>query len=61
MEAKAAAWLDAGACVVLVVDPQLSTIRCYRSPEQIAVFSRGMLDLSDVPLGFQLDVCEVFA
>ena len=61
MEAKAAAWLDAGACVVLVVDPQLRTIRCYRSPEQIAVFSHGMLDLSDVLLGFQWDECEVFA
>ena len=31
VETKAAAWFDAGACVVLVVDPQLSTIRCYRS------------------------------
>ncbi|MBM4092749.1 MAG: hypothetical protein FJ276_25575 [Planctomycetes bacterium] len=53
--------LSAPEMTVLVVDPQLSTIRCYRSPEQVAVFSRGMLDPSDVLPGFQLDVCEVFA
>jgi hypothetical protein len=61
VEVKAAACLDAGACVVLVVDPQFSTIRCYRSPERIAAFSRGVLNLSDVPLGFRLDVCAMFA
>ena len=33
----------------------------HAPPEQIAVFSRGMLDLSDVLPGFPLDVCEVFA
>jgi Uma2 family endonuclease len=61
VESKAVGWLHAGVHVVLVVDPQISTIRCYRSPEQITVFRHGMLDLGDVLPGFELDVSEVFA
>ena len=60
VEAKALAWLEAGARVVLVVDPQTTTIRDYRSPSHIEAHSDGFVDLNRVLSGFQLDVAELF-
>jgi Uma2 family endonuclease len=61
VENKARIWLEVGVRVVLVVDPQTSTIRDYRSESHIKVYSDGLLDLTDVLPGFQLDVTELFA
>ncbi len=57
VESKVQAWLAAGVRVVLVVDPQTATIRDYRSPDSIQVYSGGSVDLSDV----LPDVAELFA
>ncbi len=61
VEAKAEAWLSAGVQVVLVVDPQSSSIRVYRSLAQILVIRDGLLDLGDILPDFTLDVVELFA
>ena len=61
VEAKAQAWLDAGVVVVLVVDPQTSTVREYRSGVPIQVYSEGFVELDVVLPGFRLDVAELFA
>ena len=61
VEAKTRLWLDAGARVVLVVDPRTSTVREYRSGREAQVYTDGYVDLSDVLAGFQLDVADLFA
>ena len=61
VEAKAQAWLDAGVQVVLVVDPQTSTVREHRSGKPIRVYSEGFVELNVVLPGFRLDVAELFA
>ena len=60
VEAKARAWTDAGVRVVLVVDPETSMVREYRSERQIQVYSDGLVNLNDVLPGFSLDVVELF-
>ncbi len=60
VEAKATAWLQAGVRVVLVVDPQTSSIREYRSPDQIRVYRDGVIELGDILADFRLDVAELF-
>lgn len=61
IEAKIQSWLDAGVRVVPAVDPQLATIREYRSGSPIRAYTDGFVDLGDVLAGFQLDVTELFA
>ena len=61
VESKTQAWLDAGVKVVLVVDPQASTIQVCRPAAAPKVHSDGFVDLNDVLPGFQLDVAELFA
>jgi Uma2 family endonuclease len=61
VESKANGWLQAGVPVVLVVDPQTSSIREYRSLDQIRVYSEGVIGLEDILPGFKLGVGELFA
>ncbi|MCO6458233.1 MAG: Uma2 family endonuclease [Pirellulaceae bacterium] len=61
VELKATAWLQAGVQVVLVVDPQSSTVCEYRRNVEVRVHSDGYVDLDDVLPGFQLDVAALFA
>ena len=61
VEAKSRAWIDAGVRVVLVIDPQTSTVREYRSGSAPRTYSSGLVDLGDILPGFQLDVTELFA
>jgi Uma2 family endonuclease len=61
VEAKARAWLGAGARIVLIVDPQTATVRVCRPASSVQVHSDGFVDLNDVLPGFQLDVAELFA
>jgi Uma2 family endonuclease len=60
VESKANAWLRGGVRVVLVVDPQTNSIREYRSPNQIQVYSEGTVDLGDILPEFRLDVTDLF-
>lgn len=61
VDAKVRGWLDAGVRVVLVVDPQNSTVGEYRAERKVRTCSDGWVDLKDVLDGFQLDVNELFA
>ena len=61
VEAKAAAWLEAGVRVVLVVDPQSGTTSVHRPGDQVQSHTTGAADLNDVLPGFQLDVGELLA
>ena len=61
VESKARSWLDAGVRIVLVVDPQATSIRDYRPHSQIHVHTAGFVDLNEVLPGLQLDVVELFA
>ena len=61
VEAKAHAWLNAGVIVVLVVDPQTTSIREYRNASQPRTYSDGFVDLGDILPGFRLDVVELFS
>ena len=60
VESKAIAWLQAGVRVVVEVDPQTSSIREYRSPDQIQVYRDGLIELGDVLPDFRPDVAELF-
>lgn len=61
VEAKAQMWLNAGSQMVLVVDPENSSIRVYRDPSNIEVLhERDILDASDVVDGWKLNVGDVF-
>lgn len=61
VEAKVQLWLRAGVRVVLVVDPQATSVRACWSDGRIQVCSEGSLDLDDVLPGFELDVTELLA
>ncbi len=61
VEAKAFAWLDAGAKLVLIVDPAQETVRAYRSRDGIQIFEADeIVECSDAVAGWQLCVREVF-
>jgi Uma2 family endonuclease len=61
VERKALDWLDAGVAAVLIIDPQRSTVRHYRSGQESRVHTDGRLDLGYVVQGFRLDVEELFS
>jgi len=58
---KALAWLEAGAHLVLVVDPRQRTVTVYRARTQIAVLTApDTLDGGEVVPGWTLPVRELF-
>ncbi len=61
VEAKVQLWLDAGVRVVVVVEPRPPIVRIHRANRPPQSFTDGLVDLSDVLPGFQLDVSELFA
>ena len=61
MKEKATAWVQGGARVELVVDPQIRTIRRHAADRDIDLVRIEMPDLDAVILGFKLDVNELFA
>ena len=62
VEEKVFDWLDAGAKMVVVVNPRQRSATVYKSPSDIAVFSGAdVLDGGDVVPGFELAVREIFA
>jgi Uma2 family endonuclease len=62
VEAKVQVWLDAGAQMVLVVDPGTRTIRVHRTMERIVVLRETeQLDASDVVSGWKIAVADLLA
>ena len=61
VEAKVFAWLDSGCRLVLIVDPEASTVQADRSRHSIQIFeNHETIDCSDAVPGWQLDVAKVF-
>jgi Uma2 family endonuclease len=61
VEEKALAWLDAGARLVLLVDPVTRTLHAYRAADNIVVLEHpSELDVSDVVDGWTLRTDELF-
>jgi Uma2 family endonuclease len=59
---KALQWLEAGARMVLVVEPAARTVTVYRSLDKIRILTEGdTLEASDVVPGWKLRVAELFA
>lgn len=62
VQAKAHAWLDAGARAVALVSPRMATVTVLRSRTDVRVLSEPqVLDLGDVIAGFAVPVAELFA
>jgi Uma2 family endonuclease len=58
--AKVADWLDAGARIVWVVDPQRSVAQVYRGDGSVTfVAADGLLDGEDVLPGLRIALCDV--
>ena len=61
VEDKALSWLDAGAAMVLVVDPRTRTLRVCRAKQNMLVLHEdGTLDADDVVAGWELAVGDLF-
>ena len=61
VEAKVRQWLDTGAQMAWVVDPQRRTVTVYRSPDQIDVLTeKDNLSGDDVVPGFEIHVADIF-
>ena len=61
VEEKVADWLDAGARMVVVVNPRGRTIRVHLSPTETKVLTeRDTLDGGDVLSGWKLPVADIF-
>ena len=61
VNAKVQTWLDAGAVVVLVVDPQTQTVAVHRQPREVQILVRDdFLTIADLLPEFSLPVKEIF-
>jgi Uma2 family endonuclease len=61
VNAKVQTWLDAGAVVVLVVDPQTQTVAVHRQPREVHILGRDdVLTIADLLPEFSLPVKEIF-
>lgn len=58
---KVAAWLHFGVLIVLVVDPELKSVRLYSAGKAPQKHRGGAVDLHAAIAGFELDVDELFA
>ncbi|MXY47009.1 MAG: Uma2 family endonuclease [Chloroflexi bacterium] len=62
VEAKVAEWLNAGARMVVVVNPRNRTVRVHHSPtEAVLLTEADTLDGGDVVPGWRLPVADIFA
>ena len=62
VDEKAADWLAAGTRMVVVVNPRNKTVKVHRSPTDVATLTiADILDGSDVVLGWQMPITEIFA
>lgn len=61
VDKKIRTWLDAGAKLVWVVDPELETVTIYRSTTDISILARdGRIAGRDSLVGFECNVREFF-
>jgi Uma2 family endonuclease len=61
VEEKAIEWLEAGALIVLALNPRKSTVTVYRSLSDITILNEdATLDLNDIIHGFQVVVKDIF-
>ena len=61
VEEKVFDWLDAGARLVVVLNPRKRAVTAYRSLERIVVHTESeTLDCSDVVPGFSIAVRDIF-
>jgi Uma2 family endonuclease len=61
LNSKVQDWLEAGAVVVMVVDPQTQTVAIHRSPREIQILTvDDMLAIPDLLPEFALPVKEIF-
>jgi Uma2 family endonuclease len=61
VEEKAIAWLEAGALMVLVLNPGKRTATMYRSLNEIVILDQhASLDLSGIVPGFKIAVKDIF-
>ena len=61
IQRKAFEYLDAGACLVWIVDPSAATVTVYRARDDIRVLGAGeTLDGTAAIHGFVVDVAELF-
>jgi Uma2 family endonuclease len=62
VNAKVQDWLEAGAVVVLVADPQTKTVAVHRNPQEVRILARGeTLTMPDLLPEFSLPVDEIFS
>jgi Uma2 family endonuclease len=61
VEEKAMEWLEAGALMVLALNPRKRTVTRYRSLRDITILDEdAILDISEVVPGFKITVKEIF-
>lgn len=61
VEEKVFTWLEAGTCLVVVVDPRRRTVAVYRGKESIRILTAGeMLRGGEVVSGWEVAVEELF-
>lgn len=61
VEEKAAAWLEAGTCAVIVVEPRMRTVTVRSSRTEIRVLTdRDVLEVGDVVPGWKMPIADVF-
>jgi Uma2 family endonuclease len=61
VEEKTLAWLNAGAKLVLVVDPGTCTVQAFRDTTHSQVLTESdELDASDVVAGWRIELSELF-
>ena len=61
VEEKVAEWLEAGARMVIVVNPRRHSVRVHRSPSDVIDLAEGdVIDGADVVPGWTLPISEIF-
>lgn len=61
VEEKAIEWLEAGALMVLALDPRKRTVTSFRSLTNIAILNEAsILDFDDIVPGFKVSVKAIF-
>ena len=61
VEEKVAEWLEAGARMVIVVNPRRHSVRVHRSPSDVIDLAEGdVIDGADVVPGWTIPISEIF-
>jgi hypothetical protein len=61
VEEKAIEWLEAGALMVLAINPRKRTVAVFRSLSDTVILNESsVLDLDDVVAGFKVSVKDIF-